>query len=422
MGVIMVRALSGFLRLLVLLALAGAQTAHAQNWQLTDGAARDVGVGADGSVWVIGTNAVGGGYGIYRRTNNTWVNIPGGAERIAVDPQGHAWVVNNSNRIFRYDGTKWLTVNGSARDIGVGANGTVWVIGTTAEYGGYGIYRSTDKGVNWTKIPGAAVRVSVDPQGNAWVVSSSNNVYRFDGRNWAQLTGAATDIGIGADGAVWIIGTDSGIYRWEGWVKKPGGASQIAAGPNGAVWVVTHGNQIYQATVPPPASSTTPLLSVSPVLLKYTDRNNLTNIPPDRQTLEIRNAGGGTLTWSVTENHAWLTTIANEQCAIPSNCPDCGMQCTGGIKGTPSSSGATTFSGSGPATVAVRAPGWQLASGITATGTISISSNGGNANVSVTIVTPANVELDCNNGTDDDRDGLVDSTDVDCDMNPFAGF
>jgi hypothetical protein len=179
---------------------------------------------------------------------------------------------------------------------------------------------------------------------------------------------------------------------------------------------------ITASSTAPPPSTTVPLLSVSPVLLKFTDRWIASNVPPYRQTFEIRNAGGGTLTWTVTENHAWLTTIANEQCAVPTICPDCGMQCTGGIKGTPNSNGATSFSGSGPAIVAVRAPGWQLASGTTSTGTISISSNGGNANVSVTIVTPADVELDCSNGQDDDRDGLADSNDGDCAMNPFAGF
>ncbi|MDP9199388.1 MAG: hypothetical protein M3O07_09275 [Pseudomonadota bacterium] len=249
----MVRALSGISGLFALLVLAGAQSAHAQNWQLTDGAARDVGVGADGSVWVIGTNAVGGGYGIYRRTNNTWVNVPGGAERIAVDPQGNAWVVNNTNTISRFDGSQWVTVSGqTARDIGVGANGTVWAIGTVAEAGGYAIHRSTDKGASWVKIPGSAVRVSVDPQGNGWVVNNTNNIFRFDGSKWVQLTGAATDVGIGADGAAWVIGTDNGIYRWENnnWAKKPGGAAQIAAGPHGAVWVVNQGNQIYQANAP----------------------------------------------------------------------------------------------------------------------------------------------------------------------------
>lgn len=222
-------------------------------WTMTDGAARDVGVGADGSVWVIGTNPVPGGYTIWRRVNNAWVNVPGGAERIAVNPQGNAWVVNNTQTIFRHDGTKWVTVNGQARDVGVGANGTVWVIGNNVEAGGYGIYRSTDQGANWTKIPGSAVRISVDPQGNAWLVNNTNNIFRFDGSNWVQLTGAATDVGIGADGAAWVIGTDSGIYRWENnnWAKKPGGAAQIAAGPNGIVWVVNQGNQIYQAVAPP---------------------------------------------------------------------------------------------------------------------------------------------------------------------------
>jgi streptogramin lyase len=206
-------------------------------------------VGANGTVWVIGTNAVPGGYGIYRRTNNTWVNVPGGAERIAVDPQGNAWVVNSSNTIFRHDGTQWVTVNGTARDIGIGANGHVWVIGVAAEAGGHVIYRSTDQGANWTKIPGSAVRVSVDPQGNAWVVNNANNIFRFDGSNWVHQPGTATDVGIGADGATWVIGADNGIYRFENntWAKKPGGAAQIAAGPNGGVWVVNHGGEIYQA-------------------------------------------------------------------------------------------------------------------------------------------------------------------------------
>lgn len=247
----MVRALAGILRLLAVLALVGAQTAHAQNWNRTDGTARDVGVGADGSVWVIGTMA--GVHGIWRRTNNTWVGIPAAAERIAVDPQGEAWVVDNAQRIFRFDGTTLVQVNRTARDVGVGANGTVWVIGNDPEAGGYGIYRSVDQAANWTKIPGSAVRISVDPQGNAWVVNNANTIFRFDGSQWVQLPGTAKDVGIGADGAAWAIGTDGGIHRWEGsnWARKSGGAAQIAAGPNGVVWVVNDGGEIYQAQVAP---------------------------------------------------------------------------------------------------------------------------------------------------------------------------
>ena len=276
----MVRAFSGSLCLIVLLALFGVQPAQAQSWQLTDGSARDVGVGADGTVWVIGANATPGGYGIYKRTGNAWVNVPGGAERIAVDPRGNAWVANNANAIFRHDGTKWtMLTNQSARDIGVGANGTVWVIGTGAEAGGYGIHRSTDQGATWTKIAGGAVRISVDPQGNAWVVNSSNTIFRYNGSSWVHVPGSATDVGVGADGGAWVIGTDNGIYRFENntWAKKTGGAKEIAGGPAGAVWVVNHGNQIYQANggpVPglavaaavaaPPATVTTPVSRPDP--------------------------------------------------------------------------------------------------------------------------------------------------------------
>jgi len=244
-------AISGAASLLLVMSAAmfSAQTVNAQQWQLLDGRASDVGVGADGSVWIIGTNVVPGGFDIWKRNATGWTNIPGGAQRIAVDPSGNAWIVNNSQTIFHYDGTKWVVVPGGARDIGVGANGTVWVIGNNAEGGGYDIYRSTNNGANWTKIPGSALRISVDPAGNAWVVNNANAIFRYDGTQWVQTPGSAKDIGVGSDGAVWVIGADnSSIYRWDGsnWVKKSGGATQIAAGPGGTVWVVNAGGEIYK--------------------------------------------------------------------------------------------------------------------------------------------------------------------------------
>jgi hypothetical protein len=251
-GAVMKSTISRTASLLLVLsaAILSTQTANAQNWQLLDGRASDVGVGADGSVWIVGTNVVPGGFDIWKRNATGWTNIPGGAQRIAVDPSGNAWIVNNSQNIFHYDGSKWVFVNGWARDVGVGANGTVWVIGNNPESGGYDIYRSTNNGAHWTKIPGSALRISVDPQGNAWVVNNANNIFRYDGNQWVQTTGGAKDIGVGSDGAVWIIGADnSSIFRWDGsnWVKKSGGATQIAAGPNGIVWVVNGAGDMYKA-------------------------------------------------------------------------------------------------------------------------------------------------------------------------------
>lgn len=235
---------------LFLVAAFNTPLASAQAWSLIEGPARDVGVGADGSVWVIGTAATPGGYLIYRRSGSSWANVPGGAERIAVDPAGNAWVVNSTQTLFRFDGANWVALSAKARDVGIGANGTAWIIGNVAEPGGYGIWRSTDKGASWNKVPGGAIRVAVDPAGNAWVVNSNNTIFRFAGSDWVSTPGAAKDIGVGADGSVWITRADDGIARWSGsdWTQKTGAAVQMSVGPDGSAWVVNAGGQIYHST------------------------------------------------------------------------------------------------------------------------------------------------------------------------------
>jgi hypothetical protein len=77
----------------------------------TDGTATDIGVGIDGSVWILGGDAVNGGNAIYiwneqvalgtAPTRNQWLKVPGGAVNLTVDRWGRAWVANNLNTIFR---------------------------------------------------------------------------------------------------------------------------------------------------------------------------------------------------------------------------------------------------------------------------------------------------------------------------------
>jgi hypothetical protein len=60
-----------------------------------------VGVGSNGSVWVIGSSAQPGGYNIARWSGSGWSGIFGGAVRITVDGSGLPWVVNNGQLIYR---------------------------------------------------------------------------------------------------------------------------------------------------------------------------------------------------------------------------------------------------------------------------------------------------------------------------------
>jgi hypothetical protein len=58
-------------------------------FRLLPGSATDIAVGANGAVWVVGTNPTIGGYGIYRWNGDGWTRLPGGAVAIAVDATGN---------------------------------------------------------------------------------------------------------------------------------------------------------------------------------------------------------------------------------------------------------------------------------------------------------------------------------------------
>jgi hypothetical protein len=215
-------------------------------WQRMPGEGYDIGAGANGTTWVIGS-----GYSIHRWTGTAWQAMPGNAARLDVDAVGSAWVVNQAGNIFRWNGSGWAPISGQARDIGIGANGTVWAIGSTAVGGGYNILRWT--GSSWETMPGGAVRIDVDPTGNAWVVNSAGNIFRWNGAGWVSVSGQGRDVGIGADGTVWLVGWNAvaggfPVYRWNGsaMVLTDGGLENISGGQDGAAWGTNSSGMIWK--------------------------------------------------------------------------------------------------------------------------------------------------------------------------------
>jgi len=215
-------------------------------WQRMPGEATDIGIGAEGSVWVVGSDERDGGFGIYQWTGSNWIRAAGAAVRIDIDPSGNPWIVNDRHELYRYRDGIWQHLPGEARDVGIGANGAVWVVS------GGGVFRWN--GISWDRTSGSATRIDVSPSGQPWVVDSTGDVYRLDNGHWSRLPGAARDIGIGADGSVWLIGTSSdsgghGIYRWQGsdWNQVEGSARHISVGPDGKPWVVSSDGKIFRA-------------------------------------------------------------------------------------------------------------------------------------------------------------------------------
>lgn len=148
-------------------------------WKRMPGAAHDIGIGADGSVWVVGVTERRGGYVIYTLGSRGWIRVEGLAVRIDVDPDGVPWVINADDQIYRLENGLWRRIPGKAKDIGIGADGSVWVIGADERAGGYGIYRYN--GAGWGKVAGSARQISVGPDGEPWVVNRDGDIYRSFG-------------------------------------------------------------------------------------------------------------------------------------------------------------------------------------------------------------------------------------------------
>jgi hypothetical protein len=143
------------------------------------GTAKDIGVGADGSVGIIGTNPSGNkdNFGAHRWTGKDWQGVEGGGVRIDVDPKGNPWMINAKGEIFRRVKDTWQHLPGSAKDIGVGADGSVWIIGTnpSGNKDNFGVHKWTGK--DWAGVEGGGVQISVDKSGSPWMVNAMGNIF-----------------------------------------------------------------------------------------------------------------------------------------------------------------------------------------------------------------------------------------------------
>ncbi len=222
-------------------------------WERITGAATDIGVGPDGSVWIVGTKKISGGYEIYRWTGDAWEKKPGGAVRVGVGSAGHVWVINNRHQIYRWAGNDWQLIPGGATDIGVGSDGSVWVVSTNKTLDGFEIYQWM--GTAWTKRSGGAVGIGVGSADNVWAVNNKDEIYHWVGQNWYRMPGSAKDIGVGSDGSIWIVGTkmsDNGssynTLWWgkNGWEEQSKFGTRISVGNTDRIWTIDSDGGIWK--------------------------------------------------------------------------------------------------------------------------------------------------------------------------------
>ena len=122
---------------------------YSQQWKQLPGSAVDISIGADGSLWIVGTGGEKlGNYLLkYNFENQEWEKSPTGLGiKISVDPKGRPWIINKKGKIFRKKGKNWQELPGSATDICANQPAAVYIAGTDERDLGYSIFK-------WNKLP-----------------------------------------------------------------------------------------------------------------------------------------------------------------------------------------------------------------------------------------------------------------------------
>lgn len=221
--------------------------------------ARDISIGADGSVFIVTYND--GGLARWSNRRNAFISFPGVFTRIAVTPDGKPWGITTKGEVYRNDGTLWhLVRNIVAQDIAIAYNGTVMVSDTQNTIQKYdpasGLFSRIT--VDGDAPPPTGARLALNPKGEPWTLDANGYVSRCDRSPCERLPARARDIGIGPEGSVIILDTSRVLRRWDesaGEFQRMDSIGDpvdaLAVGPRGKPWLLSISSQVWASELFP---------------------------------------------------------------------------------------------------------------------------------------------------------------------------
>jgi hypothetical protein len=135
------------------------------------GSATDISIGANGTLWAVTNQPVGGGSFKIAKWSGSWV-VQNGIDgfHIAVDRNGAPFVVRPDGSLFHLENGSWNLWPGSVFDVDAGSDGSVWVIAKNGTIWQWVVN-------HWELVTGAGIGIAVAQNGQPWVIGYENATY-----------------------------------------------------------------------------------------------------------------------------------------------------------------------------------------------------------------------------------------------------
>jgi hypothetical protein len=182
------------------------------NWAQAGVGFRDIGAGADGSIFAVSSakDDMDFNGAIYQWNPGTgsFASFGGAGHMITVDDQGNPIIVNLRGEIWRHTGAGFSQLptpanNARARDIGFNA-GTLWLTSNDYLDGDSHVFKWNGTG-GMLPGPGAAQRIAAGAQGFPWLVNVKREVWEVNAAGAVKRRDGCLDVGISCRGEVFIV-------------------------------------------------------------------------------------------------------------------------------------------------------------------------------------------------------------------------
>lgn len=227
-------------------------------WKNTNIKGIDIGIGQEGSIFVIG---IDNRIYHYNQMHNSYEVIKGYKElmnptAIKVSPKGIPYVIANCGKIYYYKDEvhDWISLdNICAKDLDIGIDNSLWII--ACEHKVAKVICNSLNQCNEVVINGLGLNIALSPEGEIYITTLEKDIKKFKDNVWVTIDNMkANDLAVSNEGVLFAISSDNNIvYRVISeelgtWQEINAIAKKISVGPYSLPGIISYISELIKVS------------------------------------------------------------------------------------------------------------------------------------------------------------------------------